>query len=102
MTGMKALEREADTRSQQLHNLEGLLLRISSSHSNREVFGAMKLAAQSVNQIQQECGLDADSAADFMADLENTLEDASELDRALSQGQGRVVVYIFVCMCDLY
>lgn len=86
LVGVKGLEREADTRSKQLHNLESLLMRISSSHSNREVFGTMKLAAASVNEIQRECGLDAESASDFMADLETTLDDASELDRALSQG----------------
>lgn len=92
----KGLEREADTRSKQLHNLENLLMRISSSHSNREVFGAMKLAAASVNQIQRECGLDAESASDFMADLETTLDDASELDKALSQGKLSSFILVLV------
>ncbi|CEO98194.1 Charged multivesicular body protein 7 [Plasmodiophora brassicae] len=85
LAAVKALEKEEETRSQQLHNLQGLLLRISSSHSNREVFSAMKQASQAVTQIQKECGLDAESAGDFMADLQDTLADASEIDQALSQ-----------------
>lgn len=46
----------------------------------------MKQASQAVTQIQKECGLDAESAGDFMADLQDTLADASEIDQALSQG----------------